>query len=102
MDASLASLDTALQLNRQRAEAQYQRGLTLSEAGRQDEALAAFRASVRLAPSLAEAQRALASLAFRRGDLASARTALSAVLMWHPDDREARDFFARVRSQLAE
>ena len=39
---------------------------------------------------------------FQRGDLDSARPALSAVLAWHPEDREALAMLARVRRSLAE
>ena len=96
---ALLSLDRAIQINPQRAVAHYRRGLVLHAAGREGEALDAFRSCVNLAPSLVEAQRALGSLAFKAGELAAASAALNAVLAWNPDDSAARDRLAQIRRQ---
>ena len=97
IEDSLRALDRALQINPQRAEAHYRRGLVLEAAERRDEAIAALQAAVDLAPSLEEAQRSLAELAFRAGNLKLAGQAIGAVLAWHPNDSGARQLQAQIR-----
>ena len=96
---SLRALDRALQINPRRAEAHYRRGLVLEAAERRDEAIAALQTAVELAPSLEEAQRSLAELAFRAGDLKVAGQAIGAVLAWHPKDSGAHQLQAQIRQR---
>ena len=91
---ALRCFETVLELNPQRAEAHFQLGLIFLRSGQRREALAALRKSVDLAPSLVAAQRTLGKLADELGDEPTARAAVTAALVWEPQDSELRNWLA--------
>jgi len=64
-----ASLHSALQNDPDNAVAHYQLGLALAQQNNENQAEAEWRDAVRIRPDLIDAQRALADLAVRRGDV---------------------------------
>ncbi|MBI4718670.1 MAG: tetratricopeptide repeat protein [Planctomycetes bacterium] len=71
----------------------------LSDAGRLDDAKAAFQAALRVAPDLPETHFALASFLEARGDYVGAETHLRAALRGHPDLAELHAALGRALVQ---
>ena len=72
LDAALAELDAAIQEGFDPPRAHYQRGLTLTEMGRLDDAIEAYRAAIELRPDYLQALVNLAMLYMARQDAAAA------------------------------
>ena len=73
------------------SDARLQLGLALLALGRLDEAEAAFRETLRIAPGYADARIGLARIAQRRGDRAAALAALEPVDPSNPEAQQLRD-----------
>jgi tetratricopeptide (TPR) repeat protein len=89
-DEAEAALSRATDLEPRRAKAHYLRGVARERRGDPDGAGSEYQTAVTLAPSLIDAQRALAELASRTQRWAVAAGAWTAVLAWSPGDSRAR------------
>src|SRR5579863_66020 len=78
------SLQTALRNDPDNAVAHYQLGLALEQQRDQDRAESEWREAVRLKPELTDAQRSLAMLAIRRGDLDALIASAQAIIATQP------------------
>lgn len=76
------------------------RGDAQAGLGNRDKAASAYASALKIKPGLAEALQGRARLAMQRGDLQSARTALSKAVSTHPDDVNSLTLLGQVNYQL--
>jgi tetratricopeptide (TPR) repeat protein len=80
----------------------FQEGLAQENAGRLDEAAAAYRRALKLDPGLGAGHTNLGTLAHRRGDVAEARASFAAALAVDPEQPEARYNLAHLLCESGE
>jgi tetratricopeptide (TPR) repeat protein len=94
-----SQLRRALALRPGDAQAHYELGQALEAAGKNDEALAQYRAAVDNAPSLVAAHRALARDALAAKDRLTAAAEFRSVLAWQPNDAEAQEALGHLGAE---
>jgi tetratricopeptide (TPR) repeat protein len=95
---AITVLETALAIDPRSSEAHNMLGLTLAQVGRTHEAVAQYRAALKLKPDNASARFNLANAEIKAGDLDAAIDNLHEVLVALPDDVQAG---ARLKQALA-
>ncbi len=101
-DRALAILDAALQANPRDVRLRFARAVRLSEAGRQELALAAFTELTQEFPELPEPHNNLAAIHAQRGELDLARAQLEMALRAFPGYALARENLGDLYLRLAE
>ena len=96
VEIALAREPSEEQKKRKEALALFQNGISLAQADKLDEALAAFRKATELKPDFAEAQINLGLLLLRQGKPDEAEGALLKALELRPDETRTKDALASI------
>lgn len=96
VEIALAREPSEEQKKRKEALALFQNGISLAQADKLDEALAAFRKATELKPDFAEAQINLGLLLLRQGKTDEAEGALLKALELRPDETRTKDALASI------
>ncbi len=96
VEISLAREPSEEQKKRKEALALFQSGMSLAQADKLDEALAAFRGAAELKPDFAEAHINLGLLLLRQGKTDEAESALQKALELKPDEARAKEALANI------
>lgn len=101
VEIELAREPSEEQKKRKEALALFQKGMSLAQADKLDEAVASFRKATELKPDLAEAHINLGLLLLRQGKTDDAESALSKALELKPDETSAKEALANIHFDKA-